>query len=244
MYRYKKIIGVITIFTLLIFMKTDYNIAFSATSNGESGMGGSENISEIPKNQGVELDGVIGEWDLREEVSGKLDSLDEGDIEGSKPNSEDYFTISVTVPANMEFGVYRNSSKPEMGYFYSPKYKITNNGSKLLDVRVGFDKGNGTDPKKNLFVAKPVKRNGKVEIDLGFSYDKGGKKTRVDLTGDLSDINNRVKVGSLSANEEAKVTFVSDNWEPISWEPTVNETVNFLGSLILEFSYENNNETN
>ncbi len=232
MYRYKKIIGIITIFTLLIFMKNDYNIAFSATSNSES-----ENITEIPKNQGVELDGVIGEWDLSEEVSGKLDKLPDGEIEGTKPNSGNYFTISVTVPTNMEFGVYRNSSNPEMGYFYSPKYEITNNGSKALDVRVGFDKGNGTDPQKNLFVDKPVRGNGKVEIELGLSYIQNKEKVEVDLTKNLKSNDGRAYLGTLVANEQSVVTFKSSNWEPIKWEPEVRDSVSFSGKLTFEFSY-------
>lgn len=232
MYRYKKIIGVITIFTLLIFMKTDYNIAFSATSNSES-----ENTTEIPKNQGVELDGVIGEWDLREDVSGKLNNLADSDIEGSKPNSEDYFTISVTVPTNMEFGVYSSSSNVVMGNFYSPKYNIKNNGSKTLNIRAGLDATPTNGKENTLFIAKPTLGNGKVEMDLGLSYTKGEEKAKVDLTGDLNTSENRRNVGTLNANEEAEVTFVADAWEPISWEPDVNETVNFSGSLILEFSY-------
>ncbi len=232
MYRYKKIIGIIIIFTLVIFMKTDYNIAFSATSNGES-----ENRPDIPKNPGVELDGVIGEWDLREEVSGKLNNLADDEIEGKKPNSGEYFTISVTVPTNMEFGVYRSSSNVVMGSFYSPKYKVVNNGSKTLNIRAGLDTTPTNGQENTLFVDKPTLGNGRVEIDLGLSYTNGDKKARIDLTGDLNTSENRRDVGIISANEEAEITFVADNWEPISWEPTVNETVNFSGSLILEFSY-------
>ena len=137
----------------------------------------------------------------------------------------------------MEFGVYRSSSNVVMGNFYSPKYKVANNGSKTLNIRAGLNTNPANGKQNTLFIDKPTVGNGKVEIDLGLAYTKGEEKTRVDLTGDLSNVDNRREVGILRANEEAEVTFVADNWEPISWEPTVNETVNFSGSLIFEFSY-------
>lgn len=234
--KYKKIIGSIILLTLFIFMKTDYNIAFSATSNNESDTNSSETTSTPPKNSSVILDGAIGDWDPEEEVSKKLQDLDESQIEGNKPNSEDYFTISVTVPVNMDFGVY-SSSFGFMGNFYSPKYKVKNNGSKTLNIKAGLNTTEDEKSENTLYIDKPTLGNGKVEIDLDLSYINGEQKKIVDLTGDTSTANNRREVGTIRANEEAEVTFLAESWEPISWEPEVNETVNFSGSLVLEFSY-------
>lgn len=237
--NYKKIIGSIILLTLFIFMKTDYNIAFSATSNVETDTSTSETTPTPPKDGNVILDGVIGEWDLQDEdgVSKKLQALGDNEVEGNKPNSGDYFTISVTVPVNMEFGVYSSSSNVVMGSFYSPKYKVKNNGSKTLNIKAGLNTTEEEKRENTLYIAKPTVGNGKVEMDLDLSYANGEQKKVVDLTGDTSDANNRREVGTIKANEEAEVTFVSEDWEPISWEPTVKESVNFSGSLTFEFSY-------
>ncbi len=59
-------------------------------------------------------------------------------------NEDDYYTISVTVPLNMEFYVLPNSQLA-MGNFYSPTYTIKNNGSKNISVNISsFDMENGS----------------------------------------------------------------------------------------------------
>ncbi len=243
MYKFKRIIGIISIFTIIMFMGNDCITTFSSTTNGELEMqtiSGDKNNSQdhnVPKDGSVELEGVIGDWDPNEGVSKKLNGLNGSVINGKRPEEGEYFTIAATVPVSMEFGVYRNSSNPEMGYFYSPKYKIINHGSKALDVRVGFDKGKSTDPQKHLFVDKPVRWNGKVEIDLGLSYIQNKEEVKVDLTKDLKSKDSRIYLGTLTANEEAIVTFKSNDWEPIKWEPEVRDSVSFLGKLTFELSY-------
>lgn len=243
MYKFKRIIGIIPIVTIIMFMGNDYITTFSSTTNGELEMqtiSGDKNNSQdhnVPKEGSVELEGVIGDWDPNEGVSKKLNDLNENAIDGKRPEEGEYFTIAATVPLSMDFGVYRSSSNVVMGDFYSPNYKVINHGSKALDVRVGFDKGTSTDNQTTLFIDKPSIGNGKVEIDLGLSYIQNKEEVKVDLTKDLKSKDSRIYLGTLVANEEAIVTFKSNNWEPISWEPEVTESVNFSGTLVFEFSY-------
>lgn len=245
MNRYKRVITFAIIFTFIIFLTVNSEIVFSASTSGELNIqnlinGNKDNLSDqnVKKDGGVELEGVIGDWDLNDGISGKLNYLNDSEVTGITPKGGQYFTIAATVPLNMEFGVYRNSGNPTMGYFYSPNYKIINHGSKALNVKVGFEKGIGSDPEKTLFIEKPTRYNGKIEIDLNLSYiQKGNLEEKVDLTEDLSSKDKRKKVGVLAPNEEAVVTFKSDNWEPLSWEPNVRDSVTCSGKLILELSY-------
>ena len=243
MYNFKKIIGIISIFTVIMFMGNGHIVAFSETTTGELEMkkieGNIENSDDrnAPKEGSVELEGVIGDWDPNEGVSKKINDLNGSAIGGKKPGEGEYFTIAATVPLSMDFGVYRSSTNVVMGNFYSPNYKIINHGSKALDVRVGFDKGTSKDNQTTLFIDKPSIGNGKVEIDLGLSYIQNKEEIKVDLTKDLKSKDSRIYLGTLVANEEAIVTFKSNNWEPISWEPEVTESVNFSGTLVFEFSY-------
>ncbi|MCZ6913078.1 MAG: hypothetical protein O7C59_00070, partial [Rickettsia endosymbiont of Ixodes persulcatus] len=89
--------------------------------------------SDQSKSGQVELDGKIGEWDPGNEDQPNFD--EEGlEIEGEKPSEGEYFTISVTVPVNMEFTVFPHTNMA-FGYFYSPEYTVKNNGSKEIDVK-------------------------------------------------------------------------------------------------------------
>ena len=98
----------------------------------------------IYKNESTILDGEIGEWDL--EINNKPNFNEEGlEVDGDIPQREDYYTISVTVPVNMEFYVLPNSQLA-MGSFYSPTYTIKNNGSKSISVNLSsFDMENGVE---------------------------------------------------------------------------------------------------
>lgn len=245
MYRYKRFVVLTVFFASIMFISISSNIAFSAMVTGELEMhnlinGNKDNPSDqnIAKDGGVELEGMIGDWDPREGgLSKKLNDLNDTEITGVRAKEGEYFTIAATVPINMEFGVYPNSTNVVMGYFYSPQYRITNNGSKTLDVKIGFEKGKESDPEKTLFIDKPTRYNGKVEIDLCLSYTQKGIEKRVDLTEDLSDKINWKYMGGLTSNEEAIVTFKADSWEPIEWEATVRNSVESSGRLIFEFSY-------
>lgn len=245
MNRYKNIGMFVVVVTFVIYIKLNSITAFSSSITGELDMnnliqGDKNNTSDhnIIKNGGVDLEGMIGDWDPNEGgISEKLDGLKESEVTGVRPKDGEYFTIAATVPVNMEFGVYRNSTNVVMGYFFSPKYRITNNGSKELNVKLGFEKGTEVNPEKTLFVDKPKRGNGKVEIDLSLSYTKNNVEQKVDLTENLIDKSKWKELGRLSSNEEALVTFKADSWEPVAWEATVRNSVEFSGKLMFEFSY-------
>ena len=76
------------------------------------------------KNNSTVLDGEIGEWNPT--LDDKLD-FSKNEVDGHIPNIDEYYTISVTVPLNMEFMVLPNSTRP-FGSFFSPIYNIKNNG--------------------------------------------------------------------------------------------------------------------
>ncbi len=121
----KKIKFKILILLVFAMTKIQYPLyIFAETPN--------ENLP-VTKNESTILDGEIGEWDL--ELDDKPNFSDENldEIEGRIPNEDDYYTISVTVPVNMEFYVLPNSQLA-FGSFYSPMYTIKNNGSKNISV--------------------------------------------------------------------------------------------------------------
>ena len=115
----------------------------SGGSTGAGGAGGSTTTpSTPPENKGsnnVELEGGIGEWGP--DKDNKLPNFNgtEGseklDVDNALQKGE-YFTISATVPLNMEFLIKNeneNGSSPN-GKFITPYYKVINNGSHKLKV--------------------------------------------------------------------------------------------------------------
>lgn len=178
----------------------------------------SEN-SKIYKNESTILDGEIGEWDplLNDKPNFNQQDLE---VDRNKPQQGDYYTISVTVPVNMEFYVLPNSQLVR-GSFYSPVYNIKNNGSKNISVNISsFDIENGVDDKETtpLYVEKIDPNDNKTQIELKLcsienlnTWWELGKK--IDLT-DLQQLNESEKeLYTLSANEEKGVTFDSEKWE-------------------------------
>lgn len=239
-------------------------------STGAGGAGSSTTApSTPPENKGsnnVELEGGIGEWG-----PGKDDKLPNfNETTGSekldvdnKPEEGQYFTISATVPLNMEFLIKNeneNGSSPN-GKFITPYYKVTNNGSHKLKVHFeSFEYANSKTTKTSdlvkedlaplYVVSQPEKNNGKVEMRLNLTYDRPSNSylKRINLvppensstiTSRLLKSSNSVEqeLGELDPNEQARLYYGSDLWEsPKSEGITKGVEANF--NLKLAFSIE------
>lgn len=238
-------------------------------STGAGGAGGSTTTpSTPPENKGsnnVELEGGIGEWG-----PGKDDKLPNfNETTGSekldvdnKPEEGQYFTISATVPLNMEFLIKNeneNGSSPN-GKFITPYYKVINNGSHKLKVHFeSFEYANSKTTKTSglvkedlaplYVVSQPEKNNKKVEMKLNLTYDRPSNSylKRIDLiptnsptiTSRLLKSSNSVEqeLGELDPNEQARLYYGSDLWEsPKSENVTKGVEANF--NLKLAFSIE------
>ena len=240
-------------------------------STGVGGAGGSTTAPNTPlPNKGgsnsVELDGGIGEWGP--DKDNKLPNFN--GTEGSeKPDVDNalqegqYFTISATVPLNMEFLIKNeneNGSSPN-GKFITPYYKVINNGSHKLKVHFeSFEYATSKATKTSglvkedleplYVVSQPEKNNGKVEMKLNLTYDRPSNSylKRIDLlppensstiTSRLLKSSNSVEqvLGLLDPNEQARLYYGSDLWEsPKSENVTKGVEANF--NLKLAFSID------
>mgnify|MGYP000984274458 CR=1 FL=1 len=239
-------------------------------STGAGGAGSSTTApSTPPENKGsnnVELEGGIGEWG-----PGKDDKLPNfNETTGSekldvdnKPEEGQYFTISATVPLNMEFLIKNeneNGSSPN-GKFITPYYKVTNNGSHKLKVHFeSFEYAASKTTKTSglvkedlaplYVVSQPQKNNGKVEMKLNLTYDRPSNSylKRIDLvpptnsptiTSKLLKSSNSVEqvLGLLDPNEQARLYYGSDLWEAPKSEG-INKGVEANFNLKLAFSIE------
>lgn len=178
----------------------------------------SERIT-VTKNNSTILDGEIGEWDP--DIVDKPDfenNKDVDEIEGNKPQQGDYYTISVTVPINMEFYVLPNSHLG-FGSFYSPTYTIKNNGSKNISVKLSsfnIEKGLEDDKTTPLYVEKIDSTDHKTQIELKMcsidDLDTWWKLSKeIDLTS-LDKLQDS-ELYTLTANEKKGVTFNAEKWE-------------------------------
>lgn len=239
-------------------------------STGAGGAGGSTTAPNTPlENKGgsnsVELDGGIGEWGP--DKDNKLPNFNE--TTGSEKTDVDnalqegqYFTISATVPLNMEFLIKNeneNGSSPN-GKFITPYYKVINNGSHKLKVHFeSFEYATSSTTKTSglvkedlaplYVVSQPQKNNKKVEMKLNLTYDRPSNSylKRIDLiptnsptiTSRLlkSKKTNEEMLGELDPNEQARLYYGSDLWEsPKSENVTKGVEANF--NLKLAFSIE------
>lgn len=240
-------------------------------STGAGGAGGSTTAPNTPlPNKGgsnsVELDGGIGEWGP--DKDNKLPNFN--GTEGSeKPDVDNalqegqYFTISATVPLNMEFLIKNeneNGSSPN-GKFITPYYKVINNGSHKLKVHFeSFEYATSKATKTSglvkedlaplYVVSQPEKNNGKVEMKLNLTYDRPSNSylKRINLvppensstiTSRLLKSSNSVEqeLGELDPNEQARLYYGSDLWESPKSEG-INKGVEANFNLKLAFSIE------
>lgn len=239
-------------------------------STGAGGAGGSTTTpSTPPENKGsnnVELEGGIGEWGP--DKDNKLPNFN--GTEGSeKPDVDNalqegqYFTISATVPLNMEFLIKNeneNGSSPN-GKFITPYYKVINNSSHKLKVHFeSFEYATSKATKTSglvkedlaplYVVSQPEKNNGKVEMKLNLTYDRPSNSylKRINLvppensstiTSRLLKLSNSVEqeLGELDPNEQARLYYGSDLWESPKSEG-INKGVEANFNLKLAFSIE------
>lgn len=241
----------------------------SGGSTGAGGAGGSTTTpSTPPENKGsnnVELEGGIGEWGPDKDSSlpnfNGATGSEKPDVDNALQKGE-YFTISATVPLNMEFLIKNeneNGSSPN-GKFITPYYKVINNGSHKLKVHFeSFEYANSKTTKTSglvkedlaplYVVSQPEKNNKKVEMKLNLTYDRPSNSylKRIDLiptnsptiTSRLLKSSNSVEqeLGELDPNEQARLYYGSDLWEsPKSEGITKGVEANF--NLKLAFSIE------
>lgn len=243
-----------------------------SNSGGSTGVGGAGSStttpSTPPENKGsnsVELDGGIGEWGP--DKDNKLPNFNETtgseklDVDNSLQEGQ-YFTISATVPLNMEFLIKNeneNGSSPN-GKFITPYYKVTNNGSHKLKVHFeSFEYANSKTTETSDLVKEeleplyvvdnPTRGNKQVEMRLNLTYDRPSNSylKRIDLiptnsstiTSRLLKSSNSVaqELGELDPNEQARLYYGSDLWETPKSE-NVEKGVEANFNLKLAFSIE------
>lgn len=194
-------------------------------STGAGGAGGSTTTpSTPPENKGsnnVELEGGIGEWGPDKDSSlpnfNGTEGSEKPDVDNELQKGE-YFTISATVPLNMEFLIKNeneNGSSPN-GKFITPYYKVINNGSHKLKVHFeSFEyatssttKTSGliTEKLEKLYVVdNPIPKNNMVEMKLNLTYDRPSNSylKRIDLIPtNSSTITSRLLKSSNSVEQE------------------------------------------
>ena len=238
-------------------------------STGAGGAGGSTTTpSTPPENKGsnnVELEGGIGEWGPDKDSSlpnfNGTEGSEKPDVDNELQKGE-YFTISATVPLNMEFLIKNeneNGSSPN-GKFITPYYKVINNGSHKLKVHFeSFEyatssttKTSGliTEKLEKLYVVdNPIPKNNMVEMKLNLTYDRPSNSylKRIDLiptnsstiTSRLLKSSNSVaqELGELDPNEQARLYYGSDLWESPKSEG-INKGVEANFNLKLAFSID------
>ena len=203
-------------------------------------------FADTPNNQGNNstiLDGEIGEWDPTINDKPDFSDFNDEDLEGSKPTEGEYFTISATVPISMEFMVLP-SNYSELGSFFSPTYKVKNNGSKTLVVKLASFEEDTSKPideetHAKLFIEK-VKRGDErtqMELKLGTVHDTYWYEfsKEVDLTKIKSLNDDEKTLFELTMNQEKNIRFNSEKWErPENEVPKKSAMSNFTATF--EFS--------
>lgn len=243
----------------------------SGGSTGAGGAGGSTTTpSTPPENKGsnnVELEGGIGEWGPDKDSSlpnfNETTGSEKTDVD-NEPQKDQYFTISATVPLNMEFLIKNKDEQYGNSYygkFITPYYKVINNGSHKLNVHFeSFEYANSKTTKtsglikeeldKLYVVNNPARGNKKVEMKLNLTYDRPSNSylKRINLVPpeNSSTITSRLLkskktneeiLGELDPNEQARLYYGSDLWETPEMEGiTKGVEANF--NLKLAFSIE------
>lgn len=229
----------------------------SGTTGGSSNPNSNGNVDKVESaNPEVELDGAIGPWEPKNKDMPNFGDIEDGDLIGTKPNDENLFKISVTVPLNMEFVIMNESISSFYGKFISPYYSIINNGTYPLNVSLnGFEtvddsssdsiiRTTNSDRDNNLYVEEPQSGNNKVQMRLSLNYDRPQQGTYL-KTIDLHTLNkNRTseenKLGEIGSNETARIYYRSDLWETPKSEGVETDVVSNF-NLILSFSTQNTN---
>lgn len=226
----------------------------SGTTGGSSTPNSNGNVDKVESaNPEVELDGAIGPWEPKNKDMPNFGDIEDGDLIGTKPNDENLFKISVTVPLNMEFVIMNESVSSFYGKFISPYYSIINNGTYPLNVSLnGFEtvddsssdsiiRTTNSDRDNNLYVEEPQSGNNKVQMRLSLNYDRPQQGTYLKTIGlhNLSEATDKT-LGEIGSNETARIYYRSDLWETPKSEGVETDVVSNF-SLILSFSTQNAN---
>lgn len=234
--------------------------AGSGTTGGSSTPNSNGNVDKVESaNPEVELDGAIGPWEPNNKDMPNFGDIEDGDLIGTKPNDENLFKISVTVPLNMDFMIVNRleNGGSFYGKFVSPYHSITNNGTYPLNVslnsftRVNESNNSASSARTDsstkdtkLYIREPEARNNKVEMRLSLNYDRPQQGTYLKTINLNSENTNRTseenKLGEIGSNETARIYYRSDLWETPKSEGIETDVVSNF-SLILSFSTQNTN---
>ena len=226
------------------------------SSEGSTG-NGNTNVTE-PVDKNVELDGAIGQWEPGNNNLPNFGEVNNSDFAGNKPTEEEYFTISATVPLQMDFLIKNeneNGSSPN-GKFITAYYNVKNNGSYPLYIEVeSFEVAQSTRTSDlvtgklgKLYVEEPVANDNKVQMRLHLTYDRTSNSYL--NTVDLHSFNKNAKasmrtLGKIDPNEVARLYYGSDLWEtPKSEGITTGVESTFKLKLIFSLQKDTNGNTN
>lgn len=231
--------------------------AGSGTTGGSSTPNSNGNVDKVESaNPEVKLDGAIGPWEPNNKDMPNFGDIENGDLIGTKPNDENLFKISVTVPLNMDFMIVNRleNGGSFYGKFVSPYHSITNNGTYPLNVSLNsftrVDESNNsassarTDSSTKdtkLYIREPEAGNNKVEMRLSLNYDRPEQGTYL-KTIDLHNLSQTTDktLGEIGSNEIARIYYRSDLWETPKSEGITEDVVSNF-NLILSFSTQNTN---
>lgn len=234
--------------------------AGSGTTGGSSTPNSNGDVDKVESaNPEVELDGAIGPWEPNNKDMPNFGDIEDGDLIGTKPNDENLFKISVTVPLNMDFMIVNRleNGSSFYGKFVSPYHSITNNGTYPLNVSLnsfttaaensnsgGTERTNSSSKDTKLYVKEPVAGNNKVEMRLSLNYDRPQQGTYLKTinlhTLNESTTSEEKQLGEIGSNETARIYYRSDLWETPKSEGIETDVVSNF-SLILSFSTQNTN---
>lgn len=141
------------------------------SSQSQSSISTNGNAQQADEN--ITLVGQIGPYDPSQgdQDDPNFNDFTGADLEGTLP-TDNYFTISVTVPTALDFTVLEDRTNVK-GQFYSPQYMVTNNATRPVHISVVAVQN--VVPVENdpdfipLYLEKPVEGDGKVQIDLNLS---------------------------------------------------------------------------
>ena len=226
----------------------------SGTTGGSSTSNSNGNVNKVESaNPEVKLDGAIGPWEPDSDDMPNFDGIENGDLIGTKPNDENLFKISVTVPLNMEFVIMNENTSSFYGKFISPYYSIINNGTYPLNVSLNsFEtvddsssdsiiRTTNSDRDNKLYVEEPQSGNNKVQMRLSLNYDRPQQGRYLKTIGlhNLSEATDKT-LGEIGSNETARIYYRSDLWETPASEGITEDVVSYF-NLILSFSTKNTN---
>lgn len=226
----------------------------NGTAGGSSNPNSNGNVNKVESaNPEVKLDGAIGPWEPDSDDMPNFDGIENGDLIGTKPNDENLFKISVTVPLNMEFVIMNENISSFYGKFISPYYSIINNGTYPLNVSLNsFEtvddsssdsiiRTTNSDRDNKLYVEEPQSGNNKVQMRLSLNYDRPQQGRYLKTIGlhNLSEATDKT-LGEIGSNETARIYYRSDLWETPASEGITEDVVSNF-NLILSFSTQNTN---